>query len=164
VPVRHSLRKHGARRSGLRSSSLRTALLASLGVAAVALSAGCGAPTVTKFEAFPVSKAWTGPDGLTFQPVFGPRTGGPGKKTFTMAGGPNMVVWFACIGTGTAEVTSPDMALDWTVQCGRQSPDPGGIQLDPSHAPAGAKVTVDLVIPAKARYLLRVDAPKPLVK
>ena len=153
----HSLRGHSLTGHSLTGHSLRTALTACLAVAAVALAAGCSAPPASKFAAFPISKVWSGPGGK-FQAIVGPLSGSGQEKTFTFAAGSNLVIWFGCLGTGTAHLSSKDMALDWHVTCD-SNPDPIATQINPTNAPAGKKVTVDLTIPAGAKWEIRVDAP-----
>jgi hypothetical protein len=140
-------------------------------VALVGLTAGCGTDTALsadpsahsgqaakQFDAFPEPKTWNGMVGPTYAAILGPLSGGQTKKTFTITGHSNLVFWVGCLGTGTARLSSPDMTLDWKVACGVNR-EPAGIDVDPTHAPVGKKVTVRLTIPAGDTWSLRIDAP-----
>jgi hypothetical protein len=166
------------------SPSLRAAPAAGRLVTAVAvaglvgvagLTAGCGTDTnpaadpsvhsdqpLNKFDPFPEPKTWNLSVGPAYTAIFGPLSGktsgsGTKKKTFTITGQPDLVFWLGCLGTGTARLSSPDMTLDWTVPCGVNRT-PGGINVNPTHAPAGKKVTVVLTVTAGSSWSLRIDA------
>jgi hypothetical protein len=165
------MRISNSRRAAPAASTVTAAVtiagLAGLGC----LTAGCGSDTniaadpsahsgqsVNQFDAFPEPKTWNLTVGPTYSAILGPLSGGGTKQTFTVTGQSDLVFWLGCLGSGTARLTSPDMTLDWTVECGVDR-DPAGINVDPTHAPVGKKVTVDLSIPAGARWSLRIDAP-----
>ena len=155
-----------------------TGLAGLVGLAGVAglaglagLTAGCGTDTAIaadpsahsgqaadQFDPFPEPKTWNLTVGPTYSAILGPLSGDGTKHAFTIAGHSSLVFWLGCLGTGNARLTSPDMTLDWTVECGVDR-EPAGIDVDPTHAPVGRKVTVDLSIPAGARWSLRIDAP-----
>jgi hypothetical protein len=137
------------------------------------LTAGCGTDTnpaadpaapssqaTNRFDPFPEPSTWNLSVGPTYSAILGPLSGGGTKKTFTVTGEPELVFWLGCLGTGTARLSSPDMTLDWIVQCGVNR-EPGGIIVNPTHAPVGKKITVDLTIPAGDQWSLRIDAPAP---
>ena len=138
----------------------------------VGLTAGCGTDTnlaadpsahsgqaADKFDPFPEPSRWNLTVGPTYSAILGPLSGGgTKKKTFTITGAPDLVFWLGCLGTGTARLSSPDMTLDWIVQCGVDR-EPGGIIVNPTHAPVGKKVTVHLTVPAGDRWSMRIDAP-----
>ena len=138
------------------------------------LTAGCGTDTnpaadpsahtgqaADKFDPFPEPRRWNLTVGPSYAAILGPLSGeGTKQKTFTITGQKNLVFWLGCLGTGTARRSSPDMTLDWTVQCGVNR-EPAGINVNPTHAPVGLKATVHLTVPAGDRWSLRIDAPVP---
>jgi hypothetical protein len=151
----------------------RTAAVAGLAVLAVlaGLVAGCGTDTniaadpsahsgqaADQFDAFPEPATWNLTVGPTYTAILGPLSGTERKKTFTITGRPNLVFWLGCLGTGTARLSSPDMTLDWRVQCGVNR-EPAAINVDPTHARPGKMVEVRLTVPAGDRWSFRVDAP-----
>ena len=158
--------------TGLAALVGQSGLVGLVGLVGLAcLTAGCGTDTAVaadpsahsgqaanQFDPFPEPKTWNLTVGPTYTAILGPLSGGGAKHAFTITGHSDLVFWLGCLGTGDARLTSPDMTLAWTVECGVNR-EPAGINVDPTHVPVGKKVTVDLSVPAGARWSLRIDAP-----
>jgi hypothetical protein len=148
-------------------------LAVGLGLAAAALTAGCGVATPASADyaggpvsepphhlsAFPQPQSYVGGLNNTgYQTVAGVVTGtAPRKVTVTAAS--TMVLWLGCAGTaGTAEMTSPPLGLRWSVPCGSTG-DPQGIEFQPSTG-VGHAVKILVTSTAGTKWELRVDGPR----
>jgi hypothetical protein len=153
------------------------ALGACLGLSGLALAAGCGAapagatadsaaigPVRTgagaqNFAPFPVPASWNGEDDVVYHMVVKAKSGTVPRK-FGITVKPSVVFWLNCIGTGTAQLTSPAISLKWGIPCG-SGDDPAGITFRPARAIQGKSVKILVTAPAGSRWEIRIDEPAP---
>jgi hypothetical protein len=154
---------------------LRTSLTACLGLAGLALAAGCSAapagatsdspaigPVRTgaaaeNFAPFPMATKWNGLDNVDYVMVVKAKTGTKPRE-FGITASSSMVFWLSCIGTGTARLTSPAINLKWGVPCGNGA-DPQGLTYRPPQATVGKEIKVLVTAPAGGRWEIRIDEP-----
>jgi hypothetical protein len=158
-------------------SPLRNSLAACLCLAAVLLAAGCSVapPGVTlrskpigpvvkhgkniDFAPFPVPDTYNGLGNAVYRMVQKPQTGtDPGGFHVTVH--TNMVFWLNCIGKGTATISSPGIALKWSVPCG-DGTSPGGITFRPKASAVGHVAFVLVTATRTSRWEFRVDDAAP---
>jgi hypothetical protein len=142
-----------------------------LGLAAAALTAGCGVATPsagdyaggpaseppTHLSVFPQPQAYVGGVGNTGYRTIVDVVSGTTTRNVTITAAARMVLWLGCAGTaGTATMTSPPIGLSWSVPCGT-SGDPEGIEFQPK---AGVGQTVKILITSApgTQWEMRVDA------
>jgi hypothetical protein len=159
-------------------SPLRNSLAACLCLAAVLLAAGCSAAPpdalyhssvvgpverhgdVTDFAPFPVPATYNGLGNNVYTMVQKAKTGvAPGGFHVTVK--PDMVFWLNCIGRGTALVSSPGIALKWSVPCNDGS-SPRGINFAPKASAVGHVAFVLVTSTRGSKWEIRIDqyAPK----
>jgi hypothetical protein len=158
---------------------LRNSLAACLCLAAVLVAAGCSAAppgaernspavgpvpkpheTIRNFPPFPVPAVYNGLANNVYKMVQKAQTGfKPGGFHVTVK--PDMVFWLNCIGKGTATVSSPGIALKWSVPCTDGS-SPGGINFRPKASAVGHVAFVVVSATRQSRWEIRIDnaAPK----
>jgi hypothetical protein len=161
---------------------LRNSLAAGLCLVAGLLAAGCSAappgarynspaagpvPThytattaPTDFASFPQPDTYNGLGNSVYTQVQKPQTGtAPGGFHFTVK--PDMVFWLNCIGRGTALVSSPGIALKWSVPCNDGS-SPRGINFAPKASAVGHVAFVLVTSTRGSKWEIRIDdyAPK----
>ena len=158
--------------------SLRSSLAACLCLAAVLLAAGCSAAPpgatrtspavgpvqrhkgITDFPPFPVPDTYNGLANNVYTMVEKAKTGvAPGGFHVTVK--PDMVFWLNCIGRGTAQVSSPGIALKWSVPCNDGST-PRGINFAPKASAVGHVAFVLVTSTRGSKWEVRIDeyAPK----
>jgi hypothetical protein len=157
---------------------LRNSLAACLCLAAVVLAAGCSAAPpgaartspavgpvqrhkdVTDFPPFPVPNTYNGLGNNVYTMVQKAKTGtAPGGFHVTVK--TSMVFWLNCIGKGTAQVSSPGIALKWSVPCG-DGGTPAGITFRPKASAIGHVAFVLVSTTRASKWEFRIDdaAPK----
>jgi hypothetical protein len=157
---------------------LRNSLAACLCLAAVVLAAGCSAAPpgatrtspavgpvqrhkdVTDFPPFPVPNTYNGLGNNVYTMVQKAKTGtAPGGFHVTVK--TSMVFWLNCIGKGTALVSSPGIALKWSVPCG-DGGTPAGITFRPQASAVGHVAFVLVSSTRASKWEFRIDdaAPK----
>ncbi len=162
--------------------SLRNSLAACLCLAAVLPAVGCSAAppgarynssavgpvpkhytataAPTNFPSFPQPTTYTGRGNNVYTQVQKPQTGtAPGGFHFTVK--PEMVFWLNCIGRGTAQMSSPGIALKWSVACG-DGGSPAGITFRAKASAVGHRAFVVVTATRGSKWEFRIDeiAPK----
>jgi hypothetical protein len=156
---------------------VRATLTSCLGAAGLILVTACGAsqgshpatsssyggpvplPPATNFRPFPVPDVWAGASNVDFTPIQKQVTGINPHKTFRVYVHTHLVFWLSCLGTGTAQLTSPVIKVNWSVPCGTGA-DPAAITVQPPKAALRTVAKVVLTIPVGDRWEVRIDAPK----
>jgi hypothetical protein len=157
---------------------LRNSLAACLCVAAVLLAAGCSAAppgaernspavgpvpkpheTIRNFPPFPVPAVYNGLANNVYKMVQKAQTGfKPGGFHVTVK--PDMVFWLNCIGKGTATLSSPGIALKWSVPCG-DGGTPLGITFSAKSSAVGHRAFAVVTTTRSSKWEVRIDEPAP---
>jgi len=158
---------------------LRNSLAACLCLAAVLLAAGCSvappgarydSPAVgpvprhyrattapTDFPPFQVPATYNGLGNTVYTQLAKARTGNkPGGFHVTVR--LDMVFWLNCIGKGTALLSSPGIALKWSIPCNDGS-SPRGLNFRPNASAVGHMAFVVVSTTRGSRWEVRIDEP-----
>jgi hypothetical protein len=155
---------------------LRLSLTACLGLAGLALAAGCSvapagatsnSPAIgpvrtgsgaKNFAPFPVPSAWNGQGGTVYDMAVKAKSG-TARRVFSVTAASSLVLWLNCIGTGSAHLVSPSLNLKWGMPCGSGA-DPSGITVHPPRAARGKVVKIQVTSSPGARWEVRIDTAR----
>jgi hypothetical protein len=109
------------------------------------------------FGAFPIPAKWNGKDFRFYEALVKAKVSKK-RHNFRIITQADMVFWLSCIGTGTAQFTSPALRFHWSVPCG-DGADPAAVNFSPRAAAVGHAVDVLVTASPGARWEARIDVP-----
>jgi hypothetical protein len=117
-------------------------------------------PEEPSFAPFPVPSTWSGGSGTDYTAIFSTVSKATPRE-FSFTATSSMVFWLACIGTGTAQIVSPALNLNWGVPCDPGTGvDPTGITFIPPRAAVGTLVEVEVTSLPGSPFEFRIDEPQ----
>ena len=112
---------------------------------------------VKDFGAFPIPAGWNGKVFRFYEALVKAKVSKK-RHNFRIIARADLVFWLSCIGTGTAQFTSPALRFHWSVPCGNGA-DPAAVNFRPRAAAVGHAVDALVTASPGARWEARIDVP-----